>query len=87
MKSREVVVNVVSCKQVERKGVRKQLMCEWVTEKVPVVETYCETVPYKTTVRVAVPAPVVTCAAPCAPMCAPPCETGCGGRRHRLCGR
>jgi hypothetical protein len=38
-------------------------VCEWVTEKVPVTETYCEMVPYKTTVKVpvTVPAPVVCC--------------------------
>jgi hypothetical protein len=84
MKTREITVNVVSYKQVEHKDKRKQLVCEWETKKMPVVETYCETVPYKTTVKVAV---AVAAPAPCAApveTCVAPCETG---RRHRLCGK
>jgi len=66
MRSKDVEVNVVSCKRVERHGVRREMVCEWKTERAPVVETYCEMVPHKTKVRVAVPAPCVACA-PCCP--------------------
>ena len=55
---REVTVNVVSYKPVERTGTRKRVVCETVRETVQVPETYCVMVPYTKTVRV----PVHVCA-------------------------
>jgi hypothetical protein len=50
--SHEVTVNVLSCKPVERTGKRKRLVCDTVTETVPVTECYTVMVPYVCTVRV-----------------------------------
>jgi hypothetical protein len=68
--SREVIVNVVSCKQVEKSGVAQHLVHSWVPEQVTVQQAYCEMVPYQYTVRVPVPVPVPYCAPPGPPPCA-----------------
>jgi hypothetical protein len=39
---------------VEKKGTVKRLVCDTVTEKVPVTESYCEMEPYTYTVQVPV---------------------------------
>jgi hypothetical protein len=66
---REFTVNVTTYNKVEKQGTRKRIVCEWVEEVVPVTETYCEMVPYTTTVNV-----------PCVPSYAPPCYDNGGGR-------
>jgi hypothetical protein len=48
----EIVVNVTHCQPVHRTGVRKRLVCETVSEVVPVTEAYTELVPYSYKVQV-----------------------------------
>ncbi len=62
--TREVTVNVVTCQPVEKWVTVNRVVCRPVTETVNVTQCYTEMVPYKYTVKVAVP-----CAAPCAPAC------------------
>jgi hypothetical protein len=75
---REVLVNVCSYQNVEKVGTR--MVCTPVTEKVIRKVSYCTTVPYETTVKVAI-APVSTCSAPSCDSCAPACDS-CGHTSH-----
>jgi hypothetical protein len=50
----EVTVNVVKTTAVQKTGVAKKLVCDVVTEIVPVNECYTEMVPYSYTVKVPV---------------------------------
>jgi hypothetical protein len=79
-RTREVVENVTTLKEVERVGTRRKTVEETVKETVNVTETYTVLVPVTTTVRVPVwpieqpgccPAPVGAPAAPAAPLPAP----------------
>jgi hypothetical protein len=52
--SREVDVQVVSCRPMEKTGVCKRIISETVVDRVNVRQVYCEMVPYEVTVRVPV---------------------------------
>ncbi len=65
-KSREEEVKVVTCERVEKTGTHMVLVGEWKTSKKKFTESYCETTPYKTMVKVAVCTPVAT--GGCAPV-------------------
>jgi hypothetical protein len=55
--TREVTVNQVSYQPQERSGTSRQLVSEWVPKNVTQTVSYCEMVPYQTTVRVPVYGP------------------------------
>lgn len=73
-KTRDVVCEVVTCVPVQKVNVVRRCVTECVAEKVKQKVSYCEVVPYETTVKVAVCTPCPTpCPAPCTTACAPPC--------------
>jgi hypothetical protein len=84
-KTREYTVDVTRYNPVEKEGKRKRVICEWVTETVPVTETYYERVPFTTTVRV----PIYTGVGPCTVYYdgGAGCASGHGGHRGSLFGR